>query len=276
MASPRRRSRGRSKPRLTARTADRHALYEQSVQDPEVEIERVQRIFKRRTGRAPLTLREDFAGTARMCAAWVASRRDRTATGIDLDRPTLEWGRWHNLAHLGEAAQRITLRCQDVRDAVPGRYDVALAFNYSYQVFKARSDLRAYFRAVRRTLVPDGMLFLDLMGGWEASMPLEEKRREKGFWYVWDQDFYNPIDSSLLCHIHFRFDDGSEMRKAFTYDWRLWRPVELLEVLLEAGYSRADVYWEDEDEDREDTGTFRIRKRVENDPGWNCYIVAQK
>lgn len=269
------RKRKRAGRKLTARTADRHELYEKSVQEPDVEIDRVTRIFQRRTGRVPLKLREDFAGTANLCAAWVHSRPDRTATGIDLDRPTLEWGRWRNLAPLGEDAWRVTLRCQDVRDPVPGRFDVALAFNYSYQVFKTRAVLREYFRAVRRTLARDGMLVLDLMGGWEASMPLEEERREDGFWYIWDQDFYNPIDSNLTCYIHFRFDDGSEMRRAFTYDWRLWQPVELTELLLEAGYERADVYWEDEDEDRNDTGTFRARKRVQNDPGWNCYVVAQ-
>jgi hypothetical protein len=274
MATKRRRTRrgGRA---LTARTADRHELYEKSVQDPEIEVERVHRIFKRRTGRVPLALREDFAGTANLCAKWVGSRGDRTATGIDLDRDTLEWGRWRNLAPLGHDAHRVTLRCQDVRDPVPGRFDVALAFNYSYQVFKTRRDLVGYFRAVRRTLVSDGMLFLDVMGGWEARMPLEEERREDGFDYVWDQDSYNPIDSNLVCHIHFRFDDGSEMRRAFTYDWRLWQPVELCELLLEAGFRRADVYWEDEDEERNDTGRFRIRRRVDNDPGWNCYVVAQ-
>jgi SAM-dependent methyltransferase len=277
MGSHRKRNRGnRRRPPLTARNAERHVLYEASVQDPDVEIERVHRIFKRRTGRVPLSLREDFAGTANLCATWIRSRRDRTATGIDLDRETLEWGRWHHLAPLGEDAYRITLRCQDVREPVPGRFDVAVAFNYSYQVFKTRADLRAYFAAVRRTLVPDGMLFLDLMGGWEARMPLEEERREKGFTYVWDQDRYNPIDSNLVCHIHFRFDDGSEMRRAFTYDWRLWQPVELTELLVEAGFRCADVYWEDEDEDGDGNGRFRIRTHVDNDPGWNCYVVAQR
>ncbi|MFW5875738.1 MAG: class I SAM-dependent methyltransferase [Myxococcota bacterium] len=261
--------------RSPAPPLDRHALYERAVQEPDAEIDIVTSIFKKRTGRVPLSMREDFAGTANLCAAWVRSHPDRTATGIDLDRETLEWGRWHNLAPLGEDAWRITLRCQDVREKVPGRFDVALAFNYSYQVFKKREDLRSYFAEVRKTLERDGMLFLDLMGGWEARMPLEEERREDGFWYTWDQDFYNPINSNLICHIHFRLDDGTEMRRAFTYDWRLWQPVELTELLLEAGFARADVYWEDEDEDRNDTGHFRIRKKVQNDPGWNCYIVAQ-
>lgn len=275
-AKRRRRGPRRGRPALTARNADRHVLYEQAVQDPEIEIDRVHRIFKRRTGRVPLSLREDFAGTANLCATWIRSHRERTATGVDLDRETLEWGRWRHLAPLGSDAHRITLRCQDVREPVPGRFDVALAFNYSYQVFKTRKALGEYFRAVRRTLAPDGMLFLDVMGGWESTMPLEEERRDEGFTYIWDQDRYNPIDANLVCYIHFRFDDGSEMRRAFTYDWRLWQPVELTELLLEVGYRRADVYWEDEDEERNDTGRFRIRTQVDNDPGWNCYVVAQR
>lgn len=266
----------RARSGLTAQTADRHDLYQKSVQEPETEIERVTTFFKDRTGRVPLSMREDFGGTAFLSAHWVKSRSDRTATVIDNDRDTLEWGRWHNLAPLGEEAHRVTLRCQDVREPVSGEFDVALAFNYSYQVFKTREELRSYFEAVRETLVDDGMLVLDVMGGWESRMPMEEERREDGFWYTWDQDSYNPIQSEIRCHIHFRFDDGSKMREAFTYDWRLWQLIELKELMLEAGYERADVYWEDEDEDREDLGTFSIRTEVDNDPGWNCYIVGQK
>lgn len=262
-------------PKLTARNADKYQLYQMSVQDPETEVDRVARIFRRRTGRSARDLREDFCGAAAVCAAWVRSRNDRTATGIDLDRECLEWGRWNNLAPLGADAGRVTLYKRDVRDPVPGRFDVALGFNFSYQIFKTRGDLRAYFKAVRKTLRRDGMLFLDAIGGWEAQQPLQEERREDGFTYIWDQDEFNPIDNTMQTYIHFRFDDGSELRRAFSYQWRLWQLVEIKELLREAGYEAVDVYWEDEDADRNDLGTFRPRTRVQNDPGWNCYIVAQ-
>jgi SAM-dependent methyltransferase len=261
---------------ITAKNADRHRLYEMSVQEPDVEVDRISRIFRRRTGRPARDLREDFCGTANLCAEWVRSHPERTAVGIDLDRDTLEWGRWNNMAPLGEDSLRVTLRHQDVRDPVPEKFDVAIAFNFSYQILMERATLRSYFEAVRRTLRPDGILFLDAIGGWEAQMPLEEERRESGFTYVWDQHDFNPIDNTMQCYIHFRFDDGSEMYRAFSYRWRLWQLVELQELLREAGYEAVDVYWEDEDEDRNDLGTFRRRTRVQNDPGWNCYIVAQK
>jgi SAM-dependent methyltransferase len=264
------------KPKFTARNADRHRLYEMAVQDPGVEVDRLGRIFRSRTGRPALALREDFCGTANLCTAWVRSRGDRTATGLDLDRETLEWGRWNNLAPLGDDAWRITLRNQDVRDPVPERFDIAAGLNFSYSIFKTRDDLRRYFRSVYDSLTSDGMLFIDVLGGWEAQQEIEEERREDGFTYVWEQRDFNPIDNTMTTYIHFRFDDGSEMRRAFRYDWRLWQVVELREVMAEAGFDEIDVYWEDEDEDRNDLGTFRRRKRAPNDPGWNCYVVGKK
>ena len=56
----------------------------------------------------------------------------------------------------------------------------------------------------------------------------------------------------MLCHIHFSFPDGSKIKKAFTYDWRLWTLPEIRELLLEAGFQRATVYWEGTNEETEE------------------------
>jgi hypothetical protein len=96
------------------------------------------------------------------------------------------------------------------------------------------------------------------------------------FSYIWDQDVFNPINGDFLCHIHFKIKDGKMIRKAFTYDWRLWTISEIKDILMDAGFSEVRIYWEDEDEDGEGTGTFRWRKKAENTTAWVAYIVALK
>jgi hypothetical protein len=66
------------------------------------------------------------------------------------------------------------------------------------------------------------------------------------------------------------------MKKAFSYEWRLWTLPEIRELLLEAGFSKATVYWEGEDEDGEGNGEFTPEAEGEPDPAWIVYIVAEK
>jgi len=88
---------------------------------------------------------------------------------------------------------------------------------------------------------------------------------------VWEHARYNPIANEILCHIHFRFRDGSEIREAFTYDWRLWTIPEIRECLLEAGFRDTQVWWDPTDEDE-----YRLSESEENQPGWLVYIVGVK
>jgi SAM-dependent methyltransferase len=264
------------KVRLTAKNADKHVLYQKSVQAPEHEIQLIERVFKRHTGRKPLRLREDFCGTALLCAEWVKSDRARTATGLDIDRDVLAWGIEHNIAPLGERASRVRLLPQDVTVPTREKYEAICAYNYSYSVFWTRDALRKYFTAACRSLADDGLFFVDGVGGWEAQQVLTERRALDGFTYVWEQAEYDPISNHYVCHIGFEFKDGTKLRRAFTYDWRLWQLAELREVLLESGFAEVDAYWEGEDENGEGSGVFYRVKKATNDPGWNAYLVAKK
>lgn len=261
--------------RLRATNADRHLLYQASVQNPDFEVEVASDVFERLSGRKALTLREDFCGTAIISSRWVASDEERTALCIDINEEVLKWGEENNVAELAEDAERIELVLGDVRDPHPARHDVVMAFNYSYSCFKDRDTLRGYFEAVRENLNDDGIFMMDIFGGWESVQTLKEERKVKNFWYIWEQASYNPITADFLAHIHFRFRDGSKMKKAFTYDWRLWTIPELRELLIEAGYEHVEVLWEDEDEEGDGTGEFRPQTVVENDPGFNSYLVAK-
>lgn len=244
------------------------------MQDTEAEAGFIARTYERVRGRKAVSLREDFCGTALLCAEWV-KKRGRTAVGIDLDGSVLSWGTLHNLAPLGEPGRRIQLLEQDVRARCRGRFDVSVALNFSYSVFRTRSELRDYFRAVRRGLAKDGLFFVDTYGGYESWKPMQERRRLRGFTYVWHQASVNPIDHSVTNHIHFEFKDGSSLRRAFTYEWRLWTIPELRELLEEAGFARSTTYWEDGDDDGHGTGVFRPRARVGQEAAFVAYIVAE-
>ena len=93
------------------------------MQAPEYEIRFLNKAFKQHTGRKPLHLREDFCGTALLCSKWAKSDPERTALGLDIDRPTLDWGRERNLAPIGDAAKRVTLLEQDIGQRRPAYRD---------------------------------------------------------------------------------------------------------------------------------------------------------
>lgn len=261
------------KSKFTAKTADKHDLYQRSVQDADTEIYFINRAFKSVRKRAPLSLREDFCGTALLCGAWVRSNKERTAQGIDIDHKVLAWGKDRNIDVLGDDADRVTLLQQDVRKASPGKFDVVCAFNFSYWIFKTRDELRHYFATVKKGVAKDGVFMLDAYGGWESLEPMLEPRAIKGgFTYVWDQHSFNPITHEILNHIHFEFQDGSKIDKAFTYDWRYWSLPELTELLTEAGFKDVKVFWDKSTDN--DVENYQPSKRADNQPGWLAYIVA--
>lgn len=274
---PQAKKRTKKRSKFNAKNADKHVLYQLSVQDPDVEIQFINRVFKKRHKRPPLTLREDFCGTALLCATWIKSNKARTAVGIDLDRRVLAWGTKHNLAPLSEPGKRIKLLNQDVCAAVPARFDVAVGFNFSYWVFKTRDDLRKYFLSVFRSLKPGSLFFLDCYGGLTGQEQLTERRRVRGgFTYIWQQATFNPIDHAVMNHIHFQFQNKSKLKRAFSYDWRFWSLPEIREVLSEAGFRTSTVYWEGPGKDGSGDGVFKPRTVVENENAWITYVVAER
>lgn len=263
----------------TARTADKHVLYELSVQEPKSDLDFAERVYAKHRGKRPTLMREDFCGTGVMSCEWVKRSARNRALGVDLDGNVLTWGRRHHVSRLSpEAAARVRFAQANVLDVSTPKADVTLATNFSYWVFKTRHELLGYFRSAFRALKPDGVLVLDAFGGSDGQIELEERTENngQGFTYVWDQAAFNPITNEITCHIHFEFPDGTALRRAFTYHWRMWSPVELCEALREAGFKWADVYWEGDGEDDEGDGIFRLRKRAENCPGWIAYVAAAK
>ena len=268
---------GRKKKRKQAASADRHELYQESVQGVEFELDYIEEVFRKTRRRKPLLLREDFCGTALSASEWVSRGRRNRAIGIDLDGDVLAWGREHNVEPLGSAAKRVTLLQENVLKANVRDVDMCTAFNFSYWILRERKQLKRYFRNVHRSLADDGMFFLDVFGGYEAHRTQKERRKIDGFTYVWDQAEYNPIAADMLCHIHFEFPDGSKMKKAFTYRWRLWGAQEVRDLLHEVGFIRTSVHIQAFDEETEEPiDEFYPTEVAEDYPSWIGYIVAEK
>jgi SAM-dependent methyltransferase len=260
-----------------AEKADIHELYERSVQAVDAEAEFLRDTYRALRGREPLSLREDFCGTASLTCEWVRTGPRRHAFGVDIDPDVLEWGRRNRVARLRETARaRVKLLNDDVRTVSTPPVDIVGAFNFSYFCFKTREEMRGYFTRVRQALNPDGVFFLDAFGGPDASDVTKEKTNIDGFTYIWEQAEFEPVTSRILCHIHFTFPDGSKIKRAFTYDWRLWTLPELRELLAEAGFSKVRVYWEGDDGDGGGNGEFTEHATGTADLAWIAYLVAEK
>lgn len=265
----------------TAANANRHELYQLSVQNVEAEIDFVDDTFEEIRGRKAVTLREDFCGTGNTSAEWVRRRPTNRAIGLDIDQPTLDYGQQTHIKNLKpDAEARITLLNRDVLnpgDAVG--VDCVLAMNFSYWLFKTRDELRDYFKSVRSSLGNDGVFFLDHYGGSEAmTETIEPKKVDDGpgrvFTYVWEQKRFNPITGEMHCCIHFKFPDKTRLKNAFEYHWRLWSLPEIRELLSEAGFSQVHVYWEGEDEEGEGNGEYEPTLEGTADPAFISYILA--
>jgi len=264
---------------------DRHVLYTAAVQSLDADLKFARKAHRHFSNRKPVDLREDFCGTAALACKWVRRHPERRAWGVDLDPETLEWGRRHYLAKLGDSAERVSLIQDDVLSVKTPKVDIALALNFSYFIFKERDVLLRYFENVRESLKPGGVIVMDIFGGSGALDATVERRDVVGedefdgtpvpdFEFIWDQVSFNVITNEILCHIHFKVPGFKKIREAFTYDWRVWTIPEVRELLAEAGFSDSVVYGHGWDDDCESDGNYNLKSFMENEEGWLAYVVG--
>ncbi|KPK53687.1 MAG: methyltransferase, partial [Myxococcales bacterium SG8_38_1] len=149
-----------------------------------------------------------------------------------------------------EDQARVSLIESNVLDVETPKVDALAAFNFSYWIFEERATMIRYMRRCYEALKDDGVLFM--------------------------QAEFHPVTNHMQCYIHFKFPDGSKIKRAFSYSWRMYTAPELRDMLLEAGFRKATVYWEGEDEDGEGNGEFTPADKGEADLAWIAYIVAEK
>jgi len=264
--------------------ADPHDLYQKSVQSPDNDMEFLADYFKTYTGKTLRHFREDFCGTAYLSSYFVTQHATNHALGVDLDWPTLNWGIKHNVSPLTpNQQQRISLVNANVLDVQQPSAQMIAALNFSYMIFHDRPTLLQYLTNAKESLQPGGILVLDIWGGSESLVLQEEPREIENseneqigdFVFTWDQDTFDPFTHLYTTRMHFSFADGSELRNAFVYDWRLWTIPEVTELMTDAGFQDIHVLWEGTDpETQEGTAIYDRAEKGDADLAWIAYIVG--
>lgn len=223
---------------------DKYDFYTRSVQDPEGHAAFLFDLYRQHFRRNPKSLREDFCGTFALARAWANQGKEFLAAAIDRDPVPLKKGVPH---------PRVKVLRKDVRSPGLPKADIACALNFSYGIFKKRPDLVKYLKSVRCQ-----MMVLDVLGGIEMQSQNEIRQDYPDFTYFFEQMKFDPITREALFHIHFE-TGKKKIRKAFTYDWRMWTVPELREVLEDAGFKKTFVYWEGD---------------LQDGAHWVAYVVA--
>jgi SAM-dependent methyltransferase len=153
---------------------------------------------------------------------------------------------------------------------------MVVALNYSDCVLKTRAHLLRYLRNAKRGLKPGGVFILDAQGGSEVPVEGQDVWDIGGFQYVWDVSQFDPISHRIICKIHFLFHDGTILRNAFVYDWRLWTLPELRELFDAAGFRDIHVLWEGTDP-KTNMGNGRLRRvrKGKSEEAWYAMVVGR-
>ncbi|KAI8822080.1 uncharacterized protein EV422DRAFT_525589 [Fimicolochytrium jonesii] len=245
-------------------TIDRHTCYMASVQLPTAEVHNLINIYTelRSESKAarhhPTTLREDFCGTGVLCREWCKGNAEREAWGVDLDPDVIQYSKTITLGQEGgPECERVNLTVGNVLSdpatlAIP-KVDIIAALNYGVDYFQKRTDLIHYLRNSRSSLAPGGTLIVDLFGGATVCGTGGRlfERQYKDFTYYFEQKPFDLMTNLSKVHLHFRFNDGSWHKSAFTYDFRAYSIIEMREAMLEAGFASTHVWLAESTNERE-------------------------
>lgn len=257
---------------------DKYAYYLRAVQNPQDDVLYFYEAFAESfPKKKPVSLREDFCGTFSLCCEWIKHAPKNTAVGVDLDPEPLAYGREHLLRKLSANQQsRIEILQTNVMGKSLPSTDIIAALNFSYFIFKERSTLLSYFRSCYRTLNNQGILVVDCFGGPSTHGVIEDRTDHDDYVYYWDQSTFNPVTHEAQFYIHFRVKGEKRREKVFSYDWRMWSLPEIQDLLKEAGFSQAHVYWEGSTRTGEGNGIFKRSRVGDDSDAWIAYLVAEK
>jgi len=265
----------------TTKDFDKYYYYSRSVQSPVEELELLEAFYTEAsaTGAKARVLREDFCGTFTNCCEWVKRGADRHAHAVDLDREPLAYGEKNIMALLKpEDRARITMHQSNVLGEEMPRADIIAALNFSYFIFKERAVLKRYMENCLRTLNEGGVLIMDCFGGTACTEANEEETEyeEEKFSYFWDQQGFDPLTNEAKFAIHFQLQGEERRDNQFVYDWRMWSPPELRDLLMECGFKKVSFYWEGTDDEGNGDGEFKQANSGEECESWVTYAVASR
>ncbi len=228
---------------------DKYDYYLRSVQDPLASCDFLEGIYRDLSGKEPLFLREDFGGTFALSYEWVRRSSKHVAAAVDNDKVPLAYGKKRFLHQLvGDEKKRIFPLLADVRSTKLPKADVICALNFSYGVIKDRTVLKDYLKKCLTKLRPKGILVMDCLGGMEIASQIETTSECEGFTYTWEQESFDPLSREARFSIHFQRPGEKQRRSEFIYEWRMWTPIELRDLMLEVGFKNTFVYCESNEE----------------------------
>lgn len=279
-----------SKKKASSRPPHKLSLYRRAVQHPPAEADFLHRAYRHYSKSLPLLLREDFAGSCAVAAAWVAMDPEHQAMAIESHGPTARWAERTAKREMGQAAEDLHIVEADVLEVDGPQVDITCALNFSTFIYHDRAALKKYFQSARRGLKRNGLLILDAYGGPGAMRVGTETRRvpgeaaitqgspavpDPGFTYHWEQRSFDPITHRTECRIHFTLADGTHLGSAFIYRWRLWTLPELTEIMLEAGFKKAEVWCDTYDPaSNASDGLYRPASGMPAREDWVAYVVG--
>ncbi|MDB5036743.1 MAG: hypothetical protein JWQ35_271 [Bacteriovoracaceae bacterium] len=265
---------------------NKYELYEASVLDASEDVKLFQKFYRNQFKKDPLIYREDFCGTFAHSTEWVKLRDKNKAYALDLALEPIEYGFKNHFSKLTKDQQsRLWVLKRDVLTGIREKADLITAMNFSYFCLKQRESLKKYFQKVYYSLKPNGLFLIDVMGGSEMQMQSIEQRRidwgkkKPKLIYFWEQKNFDPITHDANFSIHFKVGGTKKrIKDAFTYDWRLWTLPELREIMIEAGFKKADVYWEGSHRNNngDGNGIFTKKEHEQGCEVWIAYIAAVK
>jgi SAM-dependent methyltransferase len=256
---------------------DKYEYYFRSVQDPDQTIDFIEKVFQKAFGKPARVLGEDFCGTFAMSCTWVERRAQNTAVGVDLDAEPIKYGMLNYFSQLTKEQQkRLYVYQSDVRNGRLRKVDCLAAMNFSYFIFKKRTELLQYFKNCHRRLNTKGLLLLDCFGGIECVTANLDVTKFKKFTYFWDQTGFDPITHHALFYIHYKRPGEKKRERVFRYDWRMWTLPELKELLAEAGFKDVVIHWEGTTAGGEGNNRFLPKAKSQNETSWVVYITARK
>ena len=269
-----------------ASLSDLHQCYQEAVQNPKKEIINLLKLYNDMRSMSslectpPHLLREDFCGTAILCAEWVQRHVKNEAVGVDLDPKVLDYGREHFVN--GSIADRISLHCGNVfniDNAQIPKADLTVALNYGTCYFHSFAVLVRYMRQALASLKPGGVFICDGFGGQRS---LHEKwtfrRKCTSFDYTFEQLPVDILTNVSVCRIGFKYADGSVRKAAFEYHFRLWSVADLRDAMHQAGFVNIQVWISSSSEDDDLDGDAFVRIEKPNyapkADSWNVYIAG--
>ncbi len=269
---------------MARKTFHPYELYEASVIDPKNDLRTLERFYGGVFRKKPHFYREDFCGTFIHSVEWVKKSPRHRAWALDIDPKPLHYGLKTHLPKLNpEQRRRLKVLKRDVLKGIDTKVDLVSAVNFSYWCFKKRSLMKRYFESVYRNLKRKGMLVMDMMGGitlQDSSMDRHKIDWGKGMptlLYFWEQKHFDPLTQEAKFAIHYQVGKSKrKMKNVFRYDWRIWTPIELQEILEEVGFSDSQIYWEGSTRSGEGSGTYTRKEHAPTEDVWIAYLLAIK